>query len=613
MAERLNLDREVLLNPYDEDAKARRRQREIEQLPPLLKPNSAFLILKKKAKSHLGAGRFKKSIELYEQALEMIKKEIINNYETADKEWTIKMGEESGKIESNLSFLFLKQKMPDKACLHADRGIADFPSWSKLHCRSALALEALLRFEEAEIAIEKALESCETEISLGEGSTKERTDYQKIQQRIEAGLKDREQATGQLEQSVRTSEIQPNETNVGSLSCFFPGMEIFDKVLTYLTTKDVASLERTCRLFAANPEQRRRLAFSGPLSNLHSDQVEQCVRVYCNQKLNEPIGALSELLVSALEVIPQSHCSELPRWLRSMLRQASVISRNTIMSTCARHKHLHDAMFFSFDLCAYKWLLRMETYSLSAKKQAVMHICQDLSDEDHIRDFYRYDIDGELMRLTVSLASTGDDLAAAEIREIAFIVLNNLILNEGGKLRELHRQRGLDSPIITHFQSFAGIFAKYFPNRWPCANDAAGVVWEHSWDYTEDIDAYWTNNHPKVFRQWKTALSEAFKWLPQAEKCAPHQFILLSQCSLLQRSLTEVDGIAVNAFSLALFMMKMSLEHGGSSALTRTLVSQRDYAKLISNFYSMIRLYKEAFPEIIDWRDRALAQDNMFR
>jgi hypothetical protein len=57
LAEWLNLEREVLLNPNHQYAKARRRQREIEQLLPLLKPDSYFLIFKKKAASHLGAGQ----------------------------------------------------------------------------------------------------------------------------------------------------------------------------------------------------------------------------------------------------------------------------------------------------------------------------------------------------------------------------------------------------------------------------------------------------------------------------------------------------------------------------------------------------------------------------
>jgi tetratricopeptide (TPR) repeat protein len=614
LATQLNLEREVLLNPNDEDAKARRRQREIEQLPSLLKPNSKFCNTKKKAASHLGAGRLKQSIELYEQALEMIQKELKIKVETADIEWNRKMGDESGKIESNLSFLFLQQNMPDKACLHADRGIANFPRWSKPHCRRALALEALMCFEEADAAIDRALEICEREISEGEASAKERTEYQKIQHRIEAGLKDQEQVTSEVAQTVRTSEIQPNETNVGSLSCFFHGMGIFDKVMTFLTTKDVASLERTCQVLAANPEQRRRLAFSGPLWNVRTDQVEQCIRVYCNQKLNDPTSALSELIVSALALLPQSHGRDLPRWLRSMLQQASVTSRNTIMSACVGHNHLHDAMLFSSDVCACRWLLRMENVSLSTKEQALTQIGfdfsdeDDLSDEDRIRDVYRYDIDGELMRLTLSLASSGDDLNAFQIRDMAFGALHNLILNEGGRLQQLHRNIGLDSPLVTHARSLASTVAKYFPSSWPCEK-----TWERNWNYTEeDIDGYWTSSNPKVFRRWKAALSEAFKWLRQAENC-DHQYILLNQFSLLQQFATQAGSVTVNAFSLGTFLMKIALEHGGTSALTRTLVSQRDYAKLTSNFYSMVRLYMDFFPEVIDWRNRALAQERMLR
>jgi hypothetical protein len=127
-----------------------------------------------------------------------------------------------------------------------------------------------------------------------------------------------------------------------------------------------------------------------------------------------------------------------------------------------------------------------------------------------------------------------------------------------------------------------------------------------------NIDAYWTSSHPKVFRRWKASLSETFKWLRQAEKC-DHQYILLNQFSLLQRFLTQAGSVTVNAFSLGTFLIKISLEHGGTGALTMALVIQKDYAKLISNFYSMVRLYMEAVPEIIGWRDRSLARDRMLR
>jgi hypothetical protein len=54
------------------------------------------------------------------------------------------------------------------------------------------------------------------------------------------------------------------------------------------------------------------------------------------------------------------------------------------------------------------------------------------------KQVYRYDFHDQLMRLAVvSLASTGEEEEEDYIREITFVAaLNNLILNEGGRLQQ---------------------------------------------------------------------------------------------------------------------------------------------------------------------------------
>ena len=49
------------------------------------------------------------------------------------------------------------------------------------------------------------------------------------------------------------------------------------------------------------------------------------------------------------------------------------------------------------------------------------------------------------------------------------------------------------------------------------------------------------------------------------------------------------------------------------AALMRNISgSQRDISEFLADYYSMIRLYNIALPKLQAWRDRALAQHNMY-
>jgi hypothetical protein len=134
----------------------------------------------------------------------------------------------------------------------------------------------------------------------------------------------------------------------------------------------------------------------------------------------------------------------------------------------------------------------------------------------------------------------------------------------------------------------------------------------NTWDYrAEDIDGHWSSCHPRVLCQWKSAFAEIFKWLHQVKKFGP-EFIQLNQCSLIQNR-PHFGPVAPNAFSFSIFVVKKVLEHGGAAALKKTLHSSRDYADFIADFYAMIRLYEDAFPRILDWRDRSVAQHHMMQ
>jgi len=98
---------------------------------------------------------------------------------------------ELAKISSNLSLLSFKQNNYEEALTHASKEIILDPkcTWSKLDCRRAVALEALHRYEDARLAIFKAVTKGSEEIKNGTLNKKSLREYQIIQARIEDAIK----------------------------------------------------------------------------------------------------------------------------------------------------------------------------------------------------------------------------------------------------------------------------------------------------------------------------------------------------------------------------------------------------------------------------------------
>jgi hypothetical protein len=152
-------------------------------------------------------------------------------------------------------------------------------------------------FEKAEAAMFRAIEKRGTEASKGASTTQTlQGKYvpEDIPTRIEISLttapqENRIPLRGQL------LEIQCGESDrVGSLTCLVDVTYVLDIVFTYLTPKDVARLEQTCRRFAANPERSRRLAL-GYLAHFgriayfiySSTVVSNSIRMDCNENLQD--------------------------------------------------------------------------------------------------------------------------------------------------------------------------------------------------------------------------------------------------------------------------------------------------------------------------------------
>jgi len=521
----------------------------------------------------------------------------------ASMDWVRKLSIEISKIHSNISMIFFKLGDAEKALFHADAATASFPQWPKSHCRRALALEALERFEDAEGAIAKAICRSEVEISTLSSTDntlsvrrREHAEYEEIQQRIEAVL----ESQPQPESKKFADSILSYKESIGSIGGLFASADggILDKVMAYLTPSDVARLEQTCKGFAAQPETRRRLALSSPLWNIRSDEVEHFLHTYCYDTLIEPPRkALSDLILSVLSLERPNSERYLPTWLQKMLQHANVFSRTTIEMTCA------DS--------GLECLRKALCYWIHSSTLAPL-VNLDFEAQD-IRNIYRHDQDGAMLHLSLWLVMNNNEDAdnafreLAEIKQMAFGTLNNLIIWQGEKLRAKECQNGMRSSIIgAQAMSFSSLFSRCIPQQWPCKQRM-----ERAWEYTaEDVDKYWTNSHTRVFRQWKSAFSEMLQWASKTETNG-YEYILAQQFALVQHHPPFEVVIPVNSLSLGTFLMKKCMEYGGAAALQTNLVSQRDYAEFVADYYSMIRLYNATFPKMLEWHDRMVVQHQM--
>jgi tetratricopeptide (TPR) repeat protein len=152
-------------------AEAARKQREMDQLPNILKPQSSYMKFKKRAAAELQANRLHASIQLYTQAHSLLLEQLSNDPTSSRGvgSWTEqrrKMADELSRIESNLSYIYAG-KLQDytMALEHANNAVSHFPRWSKAHSRRAVALEGLGRWSDAEASSSKSLEVLKDEAS----------------------------------------------------------------------------------------------------------------------------------------------------------------------------------------------------------------------------------------------------------------------------------------------------------------------------------------------------------------------------------------------------------------------------------------------------------------
>jgi len=175
LAQTLNDERELLSSSNDDRATidARRKQREDDRLPSVLKASSEYWVLKKRAAKALRKRELDHSTNLYLEAITTLEQHMKPMHQYAHEwEWAIKIGKEQGKIASNLSMIYLMRDRKEDAFRYAEQAVKRYPDWSKSYCRLALSLKSLGKFQEARVAIINAIERGQRDNSKAKGQRK---------------------------------------------------------------------------------------------------------------------------------------------------------------------------------------------------------------------------------------------------------------------------------------------------------------------------------------------------------------------------------------------------------------------------------------------------------
>jgi tetratricopeptide (TPR) repeat protein len=501
-------------------ATAARKQREIDQLLNLFKPRIRLLqaqeTSRRRAQSPSAAG-------IHPAVYGISQSHHGPAFPGSCQEWSWLLDRRLGRIESNLSYIYAG-KLQDytKALEHANNSVGNYPSWSKAHSRRAVALEGLGRLVDAEAAISKALEVLKDEEVYQESSSststtisKTRTEFQMILSRIDNSILEESDSINDLQTcSIRKLKISTDYAQAGSFtSCFEAGIQ--DRVAVFLSPRDVANLEQTCRGFAAQPERMRRSALSSPLWSLcpTHNRMEKLIEEYCSETLKEPRVVLRTLMTSVLALVPKPAEAEsrVPSWLDRLLSHASVDARNIIQSLCIAN---HDSWRGPVSLLAFENACFQCHHMLSGYED---------DDDEGMAPIFERDDDGQMLRiiawLSPILGNSNDDNAISypqlrELREEAFVIMSNII-SRGVTCRVALAQTGESSPIFAATMALTSVFLENVPGEFPCEKPM-----EMDWNYSvPDLTGYFNDKEPRVIRRWIAALRKLVQW---AESVQPH-------------------------------------------------------------------------------------------
>lgn len=600
--------RALLLNP--DAAEERRRRKEADLLSPILRPDSKYWAIKKKAAACLQKGKLERSTRLY-----LMAKDFLNEHRKLEEtmlhelEWMRQVNEEYAKVCSNLSMISLKQDRNEDALDYADEAISACPLWSKSFCRRALALKSLGKLKLAQVAMSKAIDACKGENAGTDGSAKALEEYKRIQASIDSELEKTDQFV------VDNPLYKPMECvseSPGSALCSLRSQHqgVMDVIYSCLEPTEVANLERTSKCFAINADRGRRLAIVTPLKQFcRPDLFEENKAMYINTCRDYDPKLALQILFKVMRLLLDEN--QMARYLSNI--KLDPLSLKIILETLGRRSlstalaaelfnEVLDLYFESSrDFQVAGLLLRSDHLTISTQaKLAILDHCISNPDEENgfaVRNFFRFQLDMACIRLALALTDYEYGSDEDNLRQAVMCALNNIILVKGTTRQS--RMTPSD-PLYDPIMDLSDVYSRHFPDTWPGEYSADDSMSRESIRKSFD--------DPQQFRLWKGAILEALDWTHNIETKG-----LEVDCILVLRIIhgNNVDVNSretINCFTAGAFLIARAMSFGGAVSMSTKLVSEDDLSDFFFDFYQFINDYSKGWPVMVKYSKDMLAE-----
>ena len=619
LAQIINDERESIFGTAsDRDAEAHRVQRLDERLPTILKASSELWTIKKKAAQYLKENKLKESKRMYLKAEVMLEQHRKQEYPIHEKEMQFQIGEEVGKVASNLSMICLKCDEKEEALKYANKAVTTHPAWGKGHSRRALALMALERYDEAHVAIFNAIKRCEKLVLLGDELVKQRQEikeYKKIQADIQDKLGDAREQQFSMEDNPLykpLSKPQSDGIDTGSmLSMINHG--VMDEIYSFMAPQDVAKLECTCKRFAISPERGRRIAIATRCyahfldSEIYTINEARAVKKYFERYVGcgdpSPRRALREFIVKGSKVFDNKG------WMECIYEiNFDPLSLKTIFETAFNEPsavYNFDQLSSRRDFITAKYLIREgkmgSCWPFMTMLGSSHFETSDGKPNDLAIKFIMHGLDVELMRLTVSLDEYDDDIDNVNLRQSVMIQLNNIILAMGSRLPPLT----VEHPLFTISMECHSLYTEHVPDDWPGVDDS--FTWDHGPVEKTRIKQYW-KNEPAMLFMWRSSILKLLKWVHDLEKGGYAFEFLLRNRRIFGKMAVEREAYPNNNFSFGSFLVMKAFEYGGAVSLSVKLKTRSDLTHLFVDYYDFLHVFSKGYPALISFRDTMAAR-----
>jgi len=154
-------------------------------------------------------------------------------------------------------------------------------------------------------------------------------------------------------------------------------------------------------------------------------------------------------------------------------------------------------------------------------KDTMIAQMSNLDDEEGtsgcLRGFIKHSLDIEVMRLGCSIMDAeevDDDFYSLNLKDAAFILLNNTILSKGSRRRQ--KMTNTDDPLYRHTMAFHSVYTENIPDEWPGLMDDS-FSWKNASIDKESIEQYWMHDTAET-KMWRAAILKMLKWAHDVEK-----------------------------------------------------------------------------------------------